>query len=1047
MRPIIAYFLRFPIWGNALMWIIILFGIFSFLRIKTSFFPEYEPPIIQVDVVYPGASPEEVEEGITIKIEESLKGLESVERTLSFSRENIASITIELFKGTDVDEVLQDVKNAISSINNFPQGIENPTIFKRKGRTEVAKIAIYGSVSLSDLKKEAELIEEKLLAEKGISQINFSGFPDQEIEIGLSEFKLRQYDLSFDEVYAILKQNNLEVSGGLIRNSEREFIIRSDEKGLQAQDFKDVILRKFSDGRKVLLSEVSIIKDQFKEGAGKNYYNGLPCAIIEIDKTNEEDIISIIEQVNDFTDQYNSSQEKVTAEVIVDRSVDLKQRIDLLSRNGLIGFFLVLLFLSIFLNYRIAFWVALSIPISFLGMFMLAPYIGLNINNISLFGMIIVIGILVDDGIVIAENIYQYYEKGKSRFEAALLGTLNVLPSVFAAILTTIIAFIPLYFIEGTWGYLIPHMATVGIVTISFSLIEAMFILPSHLAHSKALKEKKPEKGLRFQFERFLIRIRENIYSPILEFCLQNKWLSLSVSVVGLMLTAACIKGDIIKTTFFPFIDGNRILVDLKMEPGTSEERTLEVLKLISEQAGNASEEISEKYTLDQKVIQGIYTITGPNSYQGQVNLILLDEKSRNLPSFEVAERIRELVGSPIGIKQLAFSTGQRTFSKPVSISISGKDISELLEVGKSLKSSLKSTPELTDVIDDSEKGIEEIELKLTDKGELLGASQGLIMDQVRTAFFGKEVQVLQRGDDEVKVWLRYRKENRQFKNQLDNMEINLGGARRIPLKELADYSLTRKVVSINHLDGKKQITVEADLKDQNAPVPPIIEKINTQVLPGLQEQYPSISFSYQGQKRENDKTAKSAYFTAVVAIIAILAVVTLAFKSFMQTFLVLMTLPLALISIAWGHYLHGLPLSMLSLFGVIALVGVLVNDALVMINTFNQYMREGMDFNEAVREAAVNRFRAVILTSITTIVGLLPMVLETSRQAQFLIPMAISLSYGLIMATIVTLIILPILLILANYVRRYWYQFKNGSFPKPEIVEPAVREQFLFED
>lgn len=1042
MRGIVQYFIKYPVAANLLMFGILILGYFGAKSMKTTFFPETPSRIISIQTIYPGASPEEIEEGIITKVEDNLKGLTGVERYTSVSSENSGNITVEVLKGYDTDLVLQDVKNAVDRINSFPVGMEPPVIYKRENLGFAINIALSGDVSLAALKRYAREIEDDLLAKDGLSKVTLSGFPDEEIEIAFRERDLRAYGLTFQEASEAVRRSNVDITGGTIKGEKEEVLVRARSKEYYADGLRDIVVKNTAGGGVVRLHQVADVRDRWADSPDRSYLNGQPSVIITVQNTLEEDMITITDMVKEYIEDFNASNSEVQATVSRDGSVVLKQRRELLTKNGIIGFLIVLAFLAMFLHWRLAFWVALAIPISFAGMFICANLVGVSINVISLFGMIIVIGILVDDGIVIGENIYQHYEDGAKPVAAAVEGTMQVLPAVFAAIVTTIIAFGSFLFIDGRLGDFFSEMAIVVIFSLTFSLIEGVLILPTHVAHSKALSPDRTPNPVQAWLDRRMNYLRDNIYAPALRFAMRNQLLVSALFVGGVMLTVGGIEGGIIKTTFFPVIERDDIAITLQMPAGTQDEITMQWLEHVEAAAWAANEKLSEEYYNNEKqAIERVEVTLGPSTYQGSISVALLDGENRGELSLrDVINTIREEAG-PVDAAEVLSYGAQSAFGKPVSISLVGENYTELAAATEEVKEELARLSELADVVDNNQEGLREVNITLKDKARYLGLDVQDIVGQVRQGFFGAEAQRLQRGQDEVKVWLRYKDEDRSSLEDLAGMRVRFADGRSFPLQEIADLEVQRGVIAINHIDGKREIKVEADIANDEVSVSDITSNLQSVVVPGILQKYSTVSALYEGQNREQAKSAASIQTVGSICLALMFFIIALTFRSVGQTFMVFLLIPFAFIGVGWGHAIMGAPISLFSFLGIIALVGILVNDSLVFVSTYNDELRAGKPQMEALYQAGLSRFRPIVLTTVTTFAGLAPLMLEKSLQAQFLIPMAISVSFGLLAATVVILLMLPVLLIALNRFRVYRDYFWNGEKPEYRDVEPAYRE------
>lgn len=801
-----------------------------------------------------------------------------------------------------------------------------------------------------------------------------------------------------------------------------------------------MVIRATKDGSVIRLKDLASVEDKWAETPNRNFYNGRPAVTIDVSNTNSEDLLFIADELKTYIEDFNGKNPTIQARITNDASNVVVQRIDLLVDNGIVGFFLVFFFLALFLHYRLALWVALAIPICFGGAFVLAPFFGITINVISLFGMITVIGILVDDGVVISENIYRRYELGEDRVSAAVNGTMEVLPAVFSAILTTVVAFSTFFFLDGVLGDFFSEMAFIVIATLIFSLIEGVFILPAHVAHSKALDRDVKPNALTRVSSQVLDWLKNKTYRPVLEFFLENKFLAVAAPLALLIITVGAIQGGIITTTFFPFIESEEITISLKMPSGTPEDETMDRLDKIEAAAWLTNEEIVPRREDGLDVILAVDKRVGPKSNEGTMRIKLLDNEARQMATLGISGQIRDKLDNLIGVEQLSFGTGG-PFGKPVSVALKGVDQEEVREVVEKLKVKLNGLSDLKDITDDDLEGEREIKIKLKQKAYLLGFTEQQILSQVRQGFFGGEIQRLQRGLDEIKVWVKYDRTERSSQSRLEDMRIRTATGEQYFLKDLASFEIARGVVGINHTDGERQILVQADISNSEVSVTDILSNLESDIIPEILSEHPDIKYSFEGQYREQLKTASSAKNVGPVVLLLMLAIIVLTFRSFTQTFAVLILIPFSFIGVAWGHWIHGLQLSLFSYLGMIALIGIIVNDALVFVNAFNHNIKDGMSFRDSIREAALSRFRPILLTSVTTVAGLAPLIFETSMQAQFLIPMAATIAYGLGIATLIILILLPVLLVSLNRLKLFIEWFWNGKTPRPKEVEPAYKE------
>jgi multidrug efflux pump subunit AcrB len=1057
MRKLIAYFIRYPVAVNIAMFGVLVFGLLGLSRMQSSFFPLIPSRSITINATYPGSSPREIEEGIVLKIEDNLKGLVGIDRVTSRSSENSGRITVEIEKGRDIDAMLAEIKNAVDRVPGYPSGMEPVVVAKQEPFRESISFALSGEgVPLRTLKEISRNIENDLRAMEGISKVEIRGYPLEEIEIAVRESDLLAYDLTFQDVASTIARENILTTGGNIKTSTEEYLIRANNRSYYGNELDNLIVRTDISGNTIRLKDVAQVRDIFSESPNASYFNGNLSVSVGVSVTNNEDLISSAIKVNEYVETFNQKYNNVHLDVITDTSITLNQRTQLLSKNMAMGAFLVLLFLGFFLNVQLAFWVAVGFPVSFAGMFIFASALDVTINIMSLFGMIIVIGILVDDGIVVAENIYHHYEKGKGKIEAAIDGTMEVLAPISSAIITTLLAFGTILFLDGRISDFFGQVSIIVILILTVSLFEAFIILPAHIAHSKALRDRTKEDPGKYNIiqrffaifrrfnalgERIMSFLRDKFYMPLLRFTMQHKFIMTSSILAMLILTLGAIGGGIIRTSFFPTVASDRVSINLTMPQGTSVVITDSIASYIEAAVWDVNEEFTALQVGGKQVVENVIKRIGPGTSNASISVNLLPGEERNFESFRIANAIQERVGPIYGIEGLTFGSGGNFGGSPVAVSLLGNNIQELKMAKEELKEALRRDPLLKDVSDNDPAGIKEIQIELKDNAYLLGLNNQNVMSQVRSGFFGFQAQRFQRGQDEIKIWVRYQKENRSSLQDLDQMRIVTPSGARVPFSEIADYTIERGEVAINHLNGQREIQVTADMKNPGESATDINADIRSTILPQILSKYPTVTALYEGQNREAGKFTRSAGQAFPIMMLLIYVTIAFTFRSYSQPLILLMLVPLSLVGVAWGHWLHGFPINILSLLGIIALVGILVNDGLVLIEKFNGYLKQGIPFDEALHTAAKSRFRAIFLTTITTVAGLAPLMLETSRQAQFLIPMAISIAYGIAFATILTLLMLPMVLSWSNSVKVNIKWLSTGNRVSKEEVERAVIE------
>ena len=1059
MRKLISYFIKYHVAVNVFILAFLVFGVMGVLGLKSSFFPLVDSNIVNISVVYPGASPQEIEEGVVLKIEDNLKGLKGVDRITSVSKENSGVITIEIEKGENIDFMLLEIKNAVDRVPSFPTGMEPLIVAKKETVRQTISFALSGNkVPLSTLKDLGKQVENDLRAIDGISKITVTGYPEEEIEIAVNQERLLAYNLTFNTIANAVSASNILATGGNIKTNTETFLIRANNRAYYGRELSNIVIKASPSGKVVRLKDVATIRDRFSETPNATFFNKELSVNVTVTSTNNEDLISAANKVKTYIKAYNESHNNISINVVKDLSILLEQRTQLLTENAIVGILLVLVFLSLFLNIRLAFWVALGLPISFLGMFIFAGHFDVTINVLSLFGMIIVIGILVDDGIVIAENIYQHYEKGKTPKQAAIDGTMEVIPPVVSAIITTLLAFSLFLFLDSRIGDFFGEVSVVVILTLLVSLIEALIILPAHLAHSKALlpyqEDVKSSKIKQFFSkmrvlnrlgDQFMVFLRDRIYSPVLDYVLKFKIFSFGVFLALLILTFGAIGGGIIRVTLFPSIASDTVSISLDMPNGTDIKITDSIISMIEEKSFLVNKELTDTYlkgTNKELFENTILELKSESSAKLIINMLPGEERPDAINARLVANKLRKIVGPVVGVDRLLFGSGSNFGGSPVSVSLLSNNIKELKAAKLELKETLKTNPLLKDVEDNDPAGIKEISLELKESAYLLGLNLKTVMAQIRAGFFGVQAQRFQRGQDEIKVWVRYNRANRASINNLDAMQIVTPSGQRVKVKDIASYTIARGDVSINHLEGQREIRIAADLKDPSGSATDVLIDLKAHTIPNIQSKYPTITASFEGQNREASKLSTSLVASGIPILLLIYITIAFTFRSYSQPLLLLLLIPFSLTAVAWGHWLLGFPVNVLSLLGIVALIGIMVNDGLVLIGRFNSNLKSGLTFNKALLEAGKSRFRAIFLTSLTTIAGLAPLLLEKSRQAQFLKPMAISISFGIAYATVLTLLVLPLFLSFSNSIKKNVKWLVTGKDISKEEVERAIIEQ-----
>lgn len=1047
MRSTIKYLIQHPTLVNLFVILLVGIGLLQLAQTRSTTFPSQKVRYIDITVPFPGASPTEVEKGVTTKIEENLEGISGIDRVTSTSQQNLASIHVELEENANANILLMEVKNAVDRINTFPTGVEPASIEKREPLNLTVSFALTGDLPIPVMSDYAEEIKDDLLAKTGISTVMIGGVPEEEIEIRVRENDLRAYNLTIADVQRAVQNANLETFGGTIETDDRNISVKADQKGYYAKDLKNIVVRAAPQGNVVYLKDVAEAVDQLEDAPTARYLEGQRVVTVDVQTQNDEDILENAETTKNYIAEFNASHTGIKLKILEDGTVNLMSRLETMLNNGIAGIILVLIVLALFLDRRLAFWVALKIPIAIIGMFVFANIYGMTINVVSLFGFILVLGILVDDGVVIGENIYQQAkEKGKKPLKAALDGTVEMLSPVIISLSTTAVAFSLLLFLPTQAGEFFGEMAFVVIAVLFIALLESFFILPAHLAHSKGLKGESKMTKLERWFSDTVIYMREKFYLPLFSRSVLgsriSKGITLTAFLVILAASVSLLPLGAVNFTFFPNLDDDAFFIDLWLPPGTPVEVTHEKLSQIAEATQIVNEEYSGQRDDDKPVIRFTEVITGPLENQGQLKVTLLGGEERGVSSFEISDAIRKTAPPIPEATRLIYGLGATSavFGLPVSFSLQGKDLEELRAAAAELKSDMVRFPEVEDVSDNDMEGKQELLLKLKPQAELLGLNLAQVMAQVRAAFFGIQAQSLQRNAKEVEVWLRYPKEERNAVDELMNMRISTPQSQAFYLKDIATIEPARSSLTINHLEGQREIRLEANVAGGDVSAPRAIAEIEERFLPDILQKYPSVSYSVEGQNRMSFKLINTISLLGPVILLFILALIVINNDSFTQGLLVFSLFPFALTGVILGHWIHGEAVNIFSLIGTFALIGVFVNNALVFISTFNDLLKDGKEFITALMESARSRFRPILLTTITTIAGLAPLIGSQSVGAQFLKGPAIAMAYGLGFGIFNVLILLPLLLSAYNRLRLLWNNSVLKKDLTPAEAEPAVQ-------
>ncbi|MBW1649449.1 MAG: efflux RND transporter permease subunit [Deltaproteobacteria bacterium] len=1046
MRAIGKWSIDNKVTVNLIMIFLIFTGLFTALNMRREILPQFQLDMIQIGVRYPGAAPEDVEKGICIKIEERIKGVEGVSRVLSTAYEGYGSVIVELENNFDIKKITDDIKTEIDSIETFPEESKEPVIVEIANREPAITVAVYGDVSEKLLRKTAEKIRDDLVNTPYISLASFVGVRDYEISVEISEEKLREYGITFDYIAAAIKTQSLDLPGGVIKAASGEILLRTKAQRYTGEEFKKIPLITLPNGTTLLLGDIAEVIDGFEDADIKARFNGKPAVLIQVNRTNKEDMIKIAETVKSYIAQIQNDMPRgISLSTWFDLSVMIQERIDLLLKNGAQGIFLVFLMLALFLNLRLAFWTALGLPISFMAAFLILDCYGATINMLSLFAFIMTLGIIVDDAIIIGENVYTHFNAGASPNKAVIEGLAQVGSPVVLAMATTMTAFLPLLFIAGVMGKFIAILPQAVLVILAASLFEALVILPAHLKHALTISLKKPSgkllrlhEKLREKLEAKLNLIIENIYKPAIKYILKNRYLVLSAGVGILIITFGLIMNGYVAFVFFPKNDGNWIIAEINYPLGSPIEKTEKTIEYIEKKAFDLNRIIKKEYKIKKDIVSNVYALAGmiprrdwkPESFGGNCGEVWLEiigsEQRPNINISMVLNKWRSITGEIAGIERLAFTqVAQGPAGNPIEIQLTGDNFKTLKKAANGLKLQIATYPGTFDITDNFKTGKSEKQFRLKEGAASLGVNMAHIAKQIRQAFYGEEAVRVQRGKDDVKVMVRYDQKNRRKISSIQDMQIRTSNGHSVPMESVADITSGRAYSVINRVDGKRMITVISDIDESVANANKIVSDLKADFLPNLIKKYPGIKFDLEGQAKrtkESIDSLKKGFFFALIIIFFLLAS---QFKSYYQPTIIMLAIPFGLIGAIAGHIIMGLPVSLLSMFGMVALSGIVVNDSLILIDFINKARRAGTGIEEAVITSGVSRFRPILLTSITTIAGLFPLLLEQSFQAQFLIPMAASISFGLLAATFLTLAYVPALYLIVEDIKKKLFPAK----------------------
>ncbi|MEQ9394959.1 efflux RND transporter permease subunit [Haliea sp.] len=1012
-KGIIAWFAHNPVAANLLMAIILVVGLGSAFTIQRAMFPTFDIDMIFINMAYPGASPEEVEQGIVLKIEEAINDLDGIKRVESDALESLARIMIEPLDGTDINELLADIKNRIDAIQHFPENAEKAIISQPELLFPALQLQLSGDLDERSMKTLADELRRELLTLPEVSAAEVVGARAYEISVEISEQLLREYHLSLGEVADIIARSSLDLPAGSLRTRQGDIMLRTQNQAYVQQDFEAIVLRSFPDGTRLLLGDIATVRDEFEETRGFALFNGSYSLGIQVFAMGSQDIIDTANATRAWVEQKQGQlPAAVTLDIWSDITYYLEGRLGMMVKNLAMGALLVFIVLALFLEIKLAFWVMLGIPVCFLGAMAMinTPYIHASLNMISLFGFILVLGIVVDDAIIMGESAYSEQERHGHSIDSVIDGVQKVaMPATFG-VLTTIVAFAPTLFMEGVFAAFPEACGWVVILCLMFSLVESKWILPAHLAHSSATRSRVLLAVDRVQetVNRHLKQFVEQRYSPLMQRCIQYRYVTLAGFLGLLVLCSGLVAGGLVRTVIAPDVPGEFINVEVEMTEGTPEERTLETIADIVAALDQVEADYRRESGRDERLVQHVFAY-GSSRISGGVNLELSKEDQRSISTREIERRWRDAVGTPHGVKILSISSadGPR-FGPSIAFDLMHRDFTMLRAAATELETALRRYDGLYDIRNGASETSDEFHIELLPEGESLGLSRLELASQVRHAFYGAEAQRIQRGLDEVKIMVRYPRADRETVNSLNDMNIRTPAGDEIPFDTVARLEVKQGLQKVTHINYQRAAEVTAEANKDLVEPARVVADIEKQVLPDILQRYPGLSYAIAGLADEEQKMLTSMLIGFSLALFGIYALLAVPTRSYLQPLIIMGVIPFGVIGAIVGHWITGYPLSMMSLMGVIALSGVVVNDSLILVDRINSSIKDGVEPLRAVVEAGSSRFRAILLTSLTTFFGLAPMLLERSAQAQEIVPMAVSLAFGIVFATVITLLLVP---------------------------------------
>ncbi|QTA91341.1 efflux RND transporter permease subunit [Desulfonema magnum] len=1013
----IRFFANHPTAANLLALIFIVMGVFSLSSLRRETLPDHSADQVEVRVVYPGATAEDVEQAICQRIEDVVDGVNYVEEVRSEAREGMGSVVIEMQEGKDFRQFIEDIKTEVEAIDDFPEQAEIPVI-RELGRTDqVISIAVTGPMSPRDLKAYCEDLKTRLQMEDEISLVTIQGFSDHQIRIQIPGQTLMQYGLSVTDIADVISRQSVDLPAGTIETSAQEILIRFTDERRSPREFESLVVVAGASGAEIRLGDIAEISDVFELDEEKIIFNGQRAGLLQITKTKSEDALKIVDALSLFLEKEEKLKPPAVQFTLTqDVSSIVRDRLLLLVRNGWQGLILVFLTMWLFFSFKFSFWVAMGLPVSFLGAFFFIPHINYSLNMLTMVGLLIALGLLMDDAIVIAENIATHLRKGKSAIRAAIDGTGEVKVGVLSSFLTTLCIFGPISFTEGAIGKVLKVMPVVLILVLAVSIVEAFCILPNHLAHSLKHYDPDSQGRLRRRFDGAVEWMRENILGRVVDFAVGWRYLFVGLTVAAFILSVGMIISGNLKFQAFPDIDGDVIEARVLMPQGTPLTRTEAVVKRITTALEKVNTEFTPLQPGQESLVKNVSVRYNKNmdAYESgphvvTINADLLKAENRNARVDDVLNKWRKNIGDIPDIIFMKFTEPAiGPAGLPIEISVKGDNLEELKAAALEMQSWFSQFEGVFDVFDDLRPGKPEMRIRMREGAAGMGLNAQMLATQLRTAYYGKTVNEIQVGDESYEIDVRLRDEDQNTLADLEYFHVTLPGGKQVPIGSAAILESGRGYARIARVDGQRAVTVQGNIDPHMVNAAEIIRMFKTEFLPDFEKQYPLVRVDIEGESKESGKTSASMRRGFLIGLIGVFVLLSFQFRSYVEPFVVMIAIPFALIGVVWGHILMGLELCMPSMMGFISLAGIVVNDSILLVEFLKTRRREGQAIPDAARHASRERFRAVMLTSLTTIAGLLPLLSERSLQAQILIPLATSIVFGLLASTVLVLIVVP---------------------------------------